>query len=124
MSDNLGGGVVELGFAVWDSTQAALVGLNPVPILITAGLIGLSQPQRGWYFVKALIALVPAVVMAALWPTTMGYTPIWPDPTQMEAQIQLVIQLAVAWVMIALISLIKSTLSVSAREPQPRPNGH
>jgi hypothetical protein len=124
MSDNLGGDGVQLAFAVWDSAQAALVGLNPVPVLITSTFIGMIQPQRGWYLVKAVIALIPAVLIAAVWPTTLGYTPIWPDLSQMETQIQMAVLLVMAWFVIWLISLVKTTLSLSGRHPQPKPNGH
>ncbi|MBW8880729.1 MAG: hypothetical protein JF615_04670 [Asticcacaulis sp.] len=124
MSDNLGGDTMQFAFAMWDSTKAALVGLNPVPVLVTSLFIGMVQPQRGFYLLKAIIALVPAVFLVAVWPLASGYTPIWPDLTQPETEIQLVLLLLLAWAIIRLMHLVKATMSVSSRHPQPKPNGH
>ncbi|ESQ90600.1 hypothetical protein ABAC460_08925 [Asticcacaulis sp. AC460] len=124
MSDNLGGDAIQFGFALWDAAKASVIGLNPIPVLITSAFFGIVQPQRGWYIVKALIALVPAVLITALWPVTSGYTPIWPDVTQMETQIQLFTMLIIAWLVIRLLYLVKATLSLGAREPEARTNGH
>ena len=123
MSDNLGGDAVQFVFAMLDSSKAALVGLNPVPVLVTGLLIGMIQSQRGSYFLKALIAVVPAVLVSALWPLALGYHPIWPDLTQPETEIQMVFQVVVAWVVIRVLHLIKSAMSV-APQPEPKPNGH
>lgn len=124
MSDNLGGDAVQFAFAMWDSTQAALVGLNPVPVLVTSLFIGMIQSQRGFYSLKALIAVIPAVFVAAAWPLASGYKPIWPDLTQPETEIQLVVLVLIAWVVIRLLHMIKSTMSLVSRQPQPKPNGH
>ncbi|ESQ73575.1 hypothetical protein [Asticcacaulis sp. AC402] len=124
MSDNLGGDAVQFGFALWDAAKASLIGLNPVPVLITSALMGVIQPQRGWYLVKAAIALVPAVLIAAAWPVASGYAPIWPDLTQLETQMQIATMLLIAWLVIRLLQVVRSTLSLSERQPQPRPNGH
>ncbi|EGF92085.1 putative membrane protein [Asticcacaulis biprosthecium C19] len=124
MSDNLGGDAVQFGFALWDAARASLVGLNPIPVLITSAFFGIVQPQRGWYIFKALVALVPAVLMVALWPVTQGYTPIWPDVTQMETQIQLLTMLMIAWLIIRLLYMVKATLTLGTREPEARTNGH
>lgn len=124
MSDNLGGDAVQLAYAVWDSAQAALVGLNPVPVLVTSVLVGLIQPRRGLFLVKAVLALLPALLIAAIWPAFAGYAPIWPDLTQMEAQVQLGVQLVMAWVIIRLLWAMRATLSLTGQQPQPRANGH
>ena len=124
MSDNLSGDAVQFAFALWDASKASLIGLNPVPVLITSVFIGMIQSQRGWYLLKALVAVVPAVFIAAAWPMAAGYTPIWPDLTQLETQIQMALLLVMAWVVIRLLYLVKATLSLGTREPQARPNGH
>ena len=124
MSDNLGGDAVQFAFAMWDSSKAALIGINPVPVLVTSLFIGMIQSQRGFYVLKALIALIPAVFLTAAWPMTSGYGPIWPDLTQPETEIQMVILLVIAWVVVRLMHLIKSTMSLASRQPQPKPNGH
>jgi hypothetical protein len=124
MSDNLGGDAVQFGFALWDAARASLVGLNPIPVLITSAFFGIVQPQRGWYLFKALVALLTAVLIVALWPVTQGYTPIWPDLTQMETQIQLFTMLMIAWLIIRLLYMVKATLTLGAREPEAHTNGH
>ncbi len=125
MSDNLGGDALQFALAMLDSSRAALIGLNPVPVLVTALFIGMIQSQRGHYLIKALVALVPAVVLGATWPMALGYQPIWPDFSQPETHIQLIFQLLTAWVVIRLLHLIKATMSMVAEpEPKAKPNGH
>ena len=124
MSDNLGGDSVQFAFAMWDSARAAVVGLNPFPALMTSLFIGMIQPQRGFYWLKALIAMIPAVLLAAAWPMTSGYGPIWPDLSQPETEIQMFLLFLMSWAVIGLMQVVKSTMSLSARTPQPKPNGH
>lgn len=103
--------------AMSDAFKAAMIGLNPVPLVIISLLIGMAQ-TRGFYVLKAAVAVVPAIIIAALWPAVYGNAPIWPDFTQLEVQIQLLVLLAVSYVIIRLTGLIKSTLSPSPRLPK------
>ncbi len=112
---------MQFGWAMWDSAQAALIGLNPVPALIISLFIGMVQARRSHYFVKTLLAMVPATVIAAVWPMVSGYQPIWPDFTQLEVEIQLGVVAIMCFVIIASLSVVKHTLSLVA---QPKPNGH
>jgi len=86
-------------WAMVDATQAALIGLNLVPAIVLALVVGLAAGGR-LYLLKAVLAVVPAVVIAALWPKVYGMGAIWPDLTQIEAEIQVAVQLALAWVII------------------------
>jgi len=86
-------------WAMVDATQAALIGLNLVPAIVLALILGLAVGGRH-YLIKALVTVVPAVLVAAVWPKVYGMSPIWPDLTQIEAEIQVVVQLALIWVII------------------------
>ncbi len=103
--------------AMWDAFRAAMMGLNPVPVVIVSLLLGMSQ-ARGAYVFKAVIAVIPAVFIAAVWPMAYGLAPMWPDLTQPESQIQVAVLLVLAYVIIRLMAVIKQVLSLSA--PQPR----
>ena len=107
-------------WTMWDSVQAALVGLNPVPALIFSLFLGLIQPKRSPAWLMALLAVIPAVVVTALLPTAMGYQAIWPDLTQLEIEFQMIMLLVMSYVVVRAAGLIKATLLLIA----PRPNGH
>ncbi|MGZ3298595.1 MAG: hypothetical protein ACXU8U_11360 [Asticcacaulis sp.] len=87
---------VQFFWAMLDAGQAALIALNPVPVIVLALLIGLVQPGRGFTLLKSVAAVVPALIVAALWPQVYGMSPIWPDLAQIETQIQIAVQLIVA----------------------------
>lgn len=107
-------------WTMWDSMRAALVGLNPVPALIISLFLGMIQPRRSWPWLLAVAAIIPAALVTALLPTAMGYQPIWPDLTQLEIQFQMIMLLAMSYILIRAAGLIKTTLLLMA----PRPNGH
>ncbi len=86
-------------WAMVDATQAALIGLNLVPVSLTALIIGLGLGGQR-YLLKTLLAAVPAILIAAVWPKVYGMNPIWPDVTQLEAEIQIGVQLVLAWMII------------------------
>lgn len=93
-------------WAMVDATQAALIGLNLAPVVVLALIVGLAAGGRH-YFLKAVLTVVPAVVAAALWPKVYGMAAIWPDLTQIEAEIQVAVQLALAWVVIRAAGALK-----------------
>lgn len=107
-------------WTMWDSIQAALVGLNPVPVLIFSLFLGLIQPRHSPTWLLAVLAMIPAVVVTALLPTTMGYQAIWPDLTQLETEFQMIMLLVMSYVVIRATGLIKATLLLMV----PKPNGH
>ncbi len=105
-------------WAMVDATKAALIGLNIVPLLILSLFIGLIQKRPAFSWLKAAIAVVPAVFVAALWPHIYDAAPIWPDLTQIETQIQLGVMFAIAWAVIWLAGLLKALLApVNLRRP-------
>ena len=112
---------MQFGWAMWDSAQAALIGLNPIPAIIISLFIGMAQAKRSHYFLKALLALVPSIAIASMWPMVSGYQPIWPDFTQLEVEIQTGVLAILCFAIIVGLSLVKHTLSMVA---QPKPNGH
>jgi hypothetical protein len=101
------GEFVQFFWAIVDSTSAALIGLNIVPVLVLSLFIGFALP-RGRSWLKAPLAVIPAMLVVAVWPTIYGAEPIWPDLMQMETEIQVVVLFAVAWVLIWLCEKIKS----------------
>ena len=86
-------------WAMVDATQAALIGLNLVPAIVAALIVGLATGGR-FYWLKAIVAIVLAFPVTALWPKVYGMSPIWPDLTQIEAEIQVGVQFVMAWVII------------------------
>ena len=86
-------------WAMVDSTQAAFIGMNLVPAIAIALIVGLAAGGR-FYWLKAIAVVVLAVPVAALWPKVYGMSPIWPDLTQIEAEIQVGVQFVLAWVII------------------------
>ncbi len=101
------GEFVQFFWAVVDSTSAALIGLNLVPALVFSLFIGFALP-RGRSWLKAPLAVAPAMLVTAVWPWVYGSEPIWPDFMQMETEIQTVVLFAVAWGVIWLCERIKS----------------
>ncbi len=113
--------VMQFFWAMVDATQAALIGLNVVPVIVLSLIIGLGQglgqSGRGLYFLKAIVAVVPAIAAAALWPQVYGMSPIWPDVTQLEPEIQIVVQLVIAWVIIRAMWSLKSAAANATTKP-------
>ncbi|MBP2160018.1 MULTISPECIES: hypothetical protein [Asticcacaulis] len=101
------GEFVQFFWAIVDSTSAALIGLNLVPVLVFSLFIGFALP-RGRSWLKAPFAVIPAMLVVAVWPAIYGAEPIWPDLMQMETEIQTVVLLAVAWAIIWLCEKIKA----------------
>lgn len=103
--------------AMADSAKAAMVGLNLVPVLVLGLFVGMAT-RRGFSWAKAPAAVVPAIFVAALWPLMYGADAIWPDFSQIEAQIQTAVLLTLAWGIIASVGLAKALL---APLKMPRP---
>ena len=104
-------------WAMVDATQAALIGLNLVPVLVLATAVGLAAGGR-YYWLKALAAVALAVPVAALWPKVYGMSPIWPDLTQIEAEIQVGVQFVAAWaIVLALGALKHAAVHAAMRKP-------
>lgn len=97
-----------------DSIQAALVGLNPVPVLIFGLFLGMIQPRHSPTWLLAVLAVIPTVIVTALLPTAMGYQAIWPDLTQLEVQFQMIMLFILSFIAIRVTSLIKATLLIMA----------
>jgi hypothetical protein len=98
--------VSQFFWAMVDATQAALIGLNLVPAIVLAVVLGLAAGGR-YYWLKALGAVVLALPVAALWPQVYGMSPIWPDLTQIEAEIQVGVQFGLAWAIILALGAVK-----------------
>jgi len=107
-------GLSEFVGALWDAVQAALIGLNAVPAILLCLLIGLLQPKPSHLVIKTALAVLAAVVIASLWPMVYGYTPIWPDVTQLESQIQLVVLIGLCLALIAGLGLAKRLVFILA----------
>jgi|GEM_PF-1222352 len=103
-----------------DSAQAAVTGLNPVPVLILSLFLGLVQPKRSSVWRLVLLAVIPGVIVTALLPTAMGYQAIWPDLTQLESEFQMIMLLALSYAVIRAMGLVKATLLLIT----PKPHGH
>ena len=107
-------------WAMWDAGQAAMIGLNPIPVLIISLVLGMIQPRRSLALILAFVALIPAVIVTALLPMALGYQAIWPDLSQLEVEMQMGMLFALSYLVIRAMGLIKLTLSITL----PKPNGH
>jgi hypothetical protein len=99
-------GVMQFFWAMVDATKAAMIGCNLVPAIVVALIIGMATGGR-FYWLKAIVAVVVAFPVAALWPKVYGMSPIWPDLAQIEAEIQVVVQFVLAWVIILAVGSLK-----------------
>ena len=100
-----------------DSTRAALIGLNPVPVIVFGLFVGMIF-KRGRSWLKAPLAVVPALVVAGLWPLIYGAGAIWPDFDQIETGIQTVVLFGIAWAIIATVGFVKRLMNpVDLRRP-------
>ena len=102
--------LTQIYWALSDTVNAALIGLNLVPVLLLGLIAGLAQDRRLPYIATAIAAAAGAVVISALWPQIYGVAAIWPDPWQPEAQIQAVILLAIAYALVRTIGMTKAAL--------------
>lgn len=107
--------LTQLFWAMVDSTSAALIGLNPVPVLVISLFIGLAFGGR-LYWLKALVAVAPAVVVSSLWPLTSNVGVVWPDIGQIEPQIQLIVLFGMAWLTIRAAAAFKGALGLLSRQ--------
>lgn len=111
------GELVQFFWAVVDSTKAALIGLNLMPVFGFALLAGAILP-RGRSWLKAPLAVAPAMLVIALWPLTYGAEALWPDFMQMEVEIQTAVQFVTAWAVIWLCDRVKMLFApVNLRRP-------
>jgi len=108
---------IQFFWAMVDATQAALIGLNLVPAIVLAIIVGLAAGGRH-YVVKSAVAVIIAIPITALWPRVYGMNPIWPDVRQLEVEIQIGVQLAVAWMIILAAGSMKS-IAAHATERKP-----
>jgi hypothetical protein len=95
--------------AFGDSFGAAMLGLNPIPAVLLAVLVGFVQRRPGWVFVKSLLTAVCALYINAFVPLFTGVTPLWPDFGLMETQIQAVTLLVLSYGLIWLLAAFKQT---------------
>ncbi len=100
-------------WAMWDSSKAALVGLNLVPVVIVSLFVGMVLSTRASIWLKVILSVIPAIVIASLWPMASGYQPIWPDLTELECQIQIGMVCFVSLAVLLVVGLVKSALSLS-----------
>ena len=107
-------------WTMWDSVQAALVGLNLVPMLIFSLFLGMILPRHSPVWIFAGLAVIPAVIITALLPTAMGYPAIWPDLTQLEVEFQVIMLFVLSYIVIRAMGFIKATLLLMA----PKPDSH
>ena len=104
-------------WAMVDSARAALIGLNLVPVIVFGLFVGMIF-RRGRSWLKAPLAVVPAMIVTALWPLIYSVQAIWPDFDQIEAGIQTVVLYATAWAVIAATGFVKALMNpVDLRRP-------
>lgn len=117
MKDSSMGEFTQFLWAMADSARAALIGLNLVPVIVFGLFAGMIF-KRGRSWLKAPLAVVPALVVSALWPLIYGAQAIWPDFNQIETGIQLAVLYAIAWATIAATGWVKGLMSpVDLRRP-------
>lgn len=109
---------IQFALAMWDAFRAAMIGLNAIPAIVISLLIGMGQAHHGGYALKAIVAVVPAMLISALWPMAYSATPIWPDLRQLEVEMQIAVLLLLSYIIIRLVDLIKQTLSGAGHHPR------
>ncbi|WP_443748856.1 hypothetical protein [Asticcacaulis solisilvae] len=104
-------------WAMVDSTRAALIGLNLVPVIVFGLFVGMIF-RRGRSWLKAPLAVIPALIVAGLWPVIYGADAIWPDFNQIETGIQTLVLYGVAWAIVAGVGFVKRLMSpIDLRRP-------
>ncbi|MBW8734275.1 MAG: hypothetical protein JF571_08225 [Asticcacaulis sp.] len=111
------GEFIQFLWAMVDSTRAALIGLNIVPVIVFGLFVGMIF-KRGRSWLKAPMAVAPALIVAGLWPLIYGAQAIWPDFDQIETGIQIVVLYGTAWAIVSVTGLVKGLMSpVDLRRP-------
>lgn len=108
-------------WAMWDSLQAALIGLNPVPTVIFSLFFGMIASRRIPAWLLSPLAVLPGMIVTALLPVAMGYKAIWPDLTQLEIEFQTALLLILSYVLIRAMGLIKTTLMMAPKPGSQKP---
>ena len=104
-------------WAMVDASHAALIGLNIIPLIVFSLFVGMASGRK-YSWLKAPLAVVPAVLIAAIWPLVYGAGVIWPDFQQMETAIQLVVLYGVGVAIIATVGGTKQILApIDLRKP-------
>lgn len=96
--------------AMGDSLNAALTGLNLAPAIGLSLLAGGLLPRKCPYMLQALGVVVLSVTLTALWPQIYGFGAIWPDLSELEAEMQLVILFTLSYALVRLAGLIRFSL--------------
>lgn len=117
MKDSSMGEFTQFLWAMADSARAALIGLNLVPVIVFGLFAGMIF-KRGRSWLKAPLAVAPAMIVAGLWPLIYGAAAIWPDFDQIETGIQTIVLYGVALAVIAATGWVKALMSpVDLRRP-------
>lgn len=107
--------LIDLFWIASDLIVAAANGLHLLPLALIAFLIGLVQARKGHYLLKSLLATGLGLIANAVMPLTQGLTPVLPDLLAIETQIQAAVMLAVAFVIIRVMCVVKNTISLTPR---------
>lgn len=94
-----------------DGMSNALGAANTLPVLIIGILIGLFQPKADHLALKALITLLIAILVPALWPTLNGRAPVWPNVAHLSTIVQIFMLYIVAFGIIGVFGALKSAFS-------------
>ena len=91
-----------------DGFRDALSTLNPLPVLIVAGLIGLLQPKPDRLGVKALLAVAIVLAFQVFLPVVMRHGAArWPDLSHIGAVVDLFLLYVFAYGMIGVLGGLK-----------------
>jgi hypothetical protein len=99
-----------------DGLNAALNGVNPLPVLIIAILIGFFQPKPDRFLLKSTLAVVAAFAIQAVWPALMGRPMNFPDFMRLQSIVQLFILLVIAYGTIGLLGSLKTALKFEGKK--------
>lgn len=102
-------------WVIVDQVRASLIGLSLLPVLVISLLIGIIQSKKTAYALKALLATVLSLGVAALWPVTDGLTPVWPDVTAIETHVRVLVTFALAFLIIRFLCVIKNSISLTSK---------
>jgi len=98
-----------------DGFRDALSGLNPLPVLIVAILIGLFQPKPDRLGLKALLAVVIVLAFQIFSPVVMSHGMArWPDVSRIGAIANLFLLYVFAYGMIGVLGSLKSATKLGA----------
>ncbi|EGF92083.1 putative membrane protein [Asticcacaulis biprosthecium C19] len=99
-----------------DGLNAALNGVNPLPVLIIGIIIGFLQPKPDRYLLKATLAVVAAFAIQAVWPALLGRPMNFPDFSRLQSIVQLFILLVIAYGTIGLLGSLKTALKFEGKK--------